>query len=281
MKIGGHVSIAGGIQNAPERAAAIGGNCAQIFISAPQGWRTFDITDDQVAAFKQNVGKFGVDPIFIHALYLLNLATDDRELEGKSEDALVYALTECARIGCAGVIFHIGSRKEQEQSVAIDAIVQRIKRILEQTPASSHLLIENSAGESDGRKMGGSFEEIGQIIKAVNSDRLKVCLDTEHAFAAGYDVRTSGAVDEMVRAFDDAIGIEHLAAIHANDSKIPFQGKKDRHENIGKGEIGEPGFRTLLHHPTLRKLPWLLEVPGIEGNGPDRENIEVLKRLAE
>ena len=232
MKIGGHVSTAGGIQNAPERAAAIGGNCAQIFISAPQGWRTFDITDDQVGAFKQNIEKFGIDPIFIHALYLLNLATDDRELEGKSEDALVYALTECARIGCAGVIFHIGSRKEQEQSVAIDAVVKRIKRILDQTPESSYLLIENSAGESDGRKMGGSFEEIGQIIKAVNSDRLKVCLDTEHAFAEKHQFDERKRANTRVRqragfvklhAFGDKVGARELAEFRGDYFRVCFR----------------------------------------------------------
>jgi len=280
MLIGGHVSIAGGIEKAPERAKAIGANCAQIFVSAPQGWRTFDFSDEQVAAFKANAKQFGIDPIFVHALYLVNLATDDEALAARSVAALVHALNVSAKLGCAGVIFHTGSRKERKLADAMDHVVERIAKILKESDPQSSLLIENSAGEADGRKMGSTFEEIGEIIQRVNSPRLKVCLDVQHAFAAGNNLQTPDGVAEAMKQFDAAIGLDRLAAIHANDSKTLLGSHVDRHENIGKGNIGSAGFKALTHNPYLRSLPWLLEVPGDEETGPDAANVERLHAIA-
>lgn len=280
MLIGGHVSIAGGIEKAPERAAAIGANCAQIFVSAPQGWRTFEFSDDQVKAFHANKKSFSIDPIFIHAIYLLNLATDDEALAKRSITALIHALDQSVRLGCAGVIFHTGSRKQRDQKDALAHVVERIKYILSKSDPKSVLLVENSAGESEGRKMGGTFEELGAIIKSVDSKRLKVCLDLQHAFASGYDLRNKVGVDNMLKAFDAAIGLGRLVVLHANDSKTELESHVDRHQNIGDGEIGKAGFKALLHASALRSLPWLLEVPGIESTGPDSENVARLKKLA-
>jgi len=281
MKIGGHVSIAGGIEKAPERAHAIGANMAQIFVSAPQGWRTFEFSDEQVAAFRDNAKTFGIDPIFVHALYLVNLATDDPALAQRSVTALRHALDQSARLGCAAVVFHSGSRKERKVADAIDHVVERITAILKQSDPRSVLAIENSAGEADGRKMGSTFEELGEIIQRVNSPRLKVCLDLQHAFAAGNDVRTPEGISGMLATFDAAVGLDRLIALHANDSKTELASHVDRHENIGKGNIGSDGFRNLLHNDHLRKLPWILEVPGDEATGPDVANVKRLQKLAE
>lgn len=280
MKIGGHVSIAGGIEKAPERAHAIGANMAQIFISPPQGWRTIEFSDDQVAAFKENAQKYGIDPIFVHALYLVNLATDSVSHAHASVAALTHALDQSARLGCEAVIFHTGSRKERNITDAMDHVVERIVKILDTSDPRSLLAIENSAGEAEGRKMGSTFEELGEIIERVNSPRLKVCLDLQHAFAAGNDLRTNEGITDMLQRFNAAIGLDRLIALHANDSKTDLASHVDRHENIGKGNIGSVGFKHLTHNQHLRQLPWILEVPGDEDTGPDKANVERLKQLA-
>lgn len=280
MRIGGHVSAAGGVQNAPERAAAIGANCAQIFVSAPQGWRKFDITDDQVVAYRAACEKLGIDDVYIHALYLLNLATDDAGILEKSLDALTYALTMSAKLGVAGVVYHTGSYKQQDRATAFANVVDRVKTILSQTPEESILLMENSAGEADGHKIGGTFEEAAEILNAVHSPRFHYCFDTQHAFGAGYDLRTAANVDDVVSQLDRTIGIDRIDVIHMNDSKVELASHRDRHEDIGDGFIGNDGIRALLHHPKLRDKPWILEVPGMHAEEPAAKNVRRLKALA-
>lgn len=280
LLIGGHVSAAGGVKNAPERAAAIGANCLQLFVSPPQGWRQLTITDEQVVQYRANCEQYGIEVSYVHALYLLNLATDDRDLAVKSVDALTHALTVSARLGVAAVAFHTGSYKQRDRSAALADVVERVRHVLQATPPESILAVENSAGEADGHKVGGTFEELAELIDAVNSPRFQLCLDVQHAFGAGYDVRTEPAVAEAVATLDRTIGAERVAFIHANDSKVEFGSHRDRHENIGDGLIGVDGFRALLHHPKLGDKAWILEVPGIDGqSGPDAENVRRLQQL--
>ncbi len=280
LLIGGHVSAAGGVQNAPERAAAIGANCAQIFVSAPQGWRTFDIADEQINEFRSKCQEHGIGSVYIHALYLLNLATDDHELLTKSINALTYALTMSAKLGVAGVVYHTGSYKQQDRATALANVIDRVKQILKATPEDSILLMENSAGEAEGHKIGGTFEEAAEILNAVNSPRFQYCFDTQHAFGAGYDLRTAVAVDTAIADLDRTIGIDRVAVIHMNDSKVELASHRDRHENIGEGFIGNDGLRALLHHPKLRSKPWILEVPGMHDEIDGAVNVTRLKKLA-
>ncbi|MBI4023131.1 deoxyribonuclease IV [Candidatus Berkelbacteria bacterium] len=276
-KLGAHVSAAGGIPNAIDRIRAIGGDCLQIFISSPRGWQKTTITDEQVAAFRAGVAEHDLTPVYIHALYLANIATSQAELRAKSIDALAHALTTADRIGAAGVIYHTGSKKDQDLSRAMANVVSALREILERSPGTSQLIIEGSAGQQGA--VGSPFAELGQMHREVGSDRVKVCLDTCHMFQAGYDVRTTEAIDRTLAEFDREVGLAQLVVMHANDAKAELGRGLDRHENIGHGAIGKAGFQALLHHPSLRSLPWILEVPGFEGLGPDAENLEILRKL--
>lgn len=279
MRIGGHVSAAGGIGLAPERALTIGANCLQIFISPPQGWRKTEISDEQVAAFKTALTDHDLGPVFIHALYLVNLATPKADLREKSIDALAHALRTADRIGAQGVIYHTGSRTTRQDDV-LDDVVSAMREVLKRSPGKSQLIIENSAGH--GGTVGGRFEELAMMRKGVDSARVNVCLDICHAFAVGYDLRTPETIHVTLDEFDRTVGLEHLVVVHANDIQAKYElgAGKDRHENIGQGAIGSAGFKALLHNPHLRKLPWILEVPGFAGEGPDAKNVEILQRLA-
>jgi apurinic endonuclease APN1 len=152
-----------------------------------------------------------------------------------------------------------------------------MREVLEKSPKGVWLIIENSAGM--GQSIGASFAEIGRMIKETGNDRVKVCLDTQHAFANGYNVGTKDGLDAAMEEFDREIGLKRLVAVHANDSKCPFLGGLDRHENIGEGHIGRKGFETIMGHRAFRDVPFLLEVPGFENTGPDKKNIDILKRM--
>ena len=281
MKIGGHVSAAGGVQNAPERAHAIGANCLQLFISAPQGWQKFTITDEQMAGYRAGCEQLKLGPNFIHALYLLNLATDDPALLEKSMDAVTHALTVSAQLGIAGVVYHTGSYKQQDRATAFANVIDRVKQVLAATPAESMLLMENSAGEADGHKIGGTFEEAAEILDAVNSPRFRYCFDTQHAFGAGHDLRTPANVTDVIAKLDSIIGLDRVDVIHMNDSKVELNSHRDRHQDIGDGFIGSNGLKALLHHPKLREKPWILEVPGMHEPESAAENVQRLKQLAQ
>ncbi|MBI2589687.1 deoxyribonuclease IV [Candidatus Berkelbacteria bacterium] len=277
MKIGGHVSVAGGVDLAIQRALSIGANCFQIFVTSPRQWRQTVITDQQVRQFKLGIVEHNLAPVFIHGMYLVNLATDNQELLEKSVDALVHALTVADQIGSQGVIFHIGSRKGRDADEAIQQVIKAVDEVLHRAQGKSQLIIENTAGQ--GGVIGSNFEELALIVKGVNSQRVKVCLDTCHLFAAGYDVRSPETLRKLLKDFDIAVSLERLAVMHANDSKFELGRHRDRHENIGEGEIGLAGFKAMLENPILCKLPWLLEVPGFDNTGPDKKNISILKNL--
>ncbi|MBI4185682.1 deoxyribonuclease IV [Candidatus Berkelbacteria bacterium] len=279
MKIGAHVSATGGIATAIDRILAIGGNCLQIFVSSPRGWAKRAIRDEEVESFKSKLTNAKVGPVFIHGLYLANIATDQAQLREQSIDALSWALTVADRIGAEGVIYHTGSKKDQDHAAAMDNVVSAMQEILANAPGASQLIIEGSAGHIG--QVGTTFEELGEMITRVNSDRVKVCFDTCHIFQAGYDLRTTKAIDETLARFNELVGLDRLVVLHANDAKKELGGHLDRHENIGQGTLGESGFRALLHHSKLRTLPWILEVPGVDGNGPDAENVLKLQQLAQ
>jgi len=278
LRIGAHVSAAGGISNAVDRITAIGGNCLQIFVSSPRGWAKTNITDEQVELFRKKCQEQHIGPVFIHGLYLANIATDQVELREKSIDALSWALTIADRIGAEGVIYHTGSKKDRDHAEAMANVIEAMQEILRRSPGQSKLIVEGSAPQNG--KVGVTFREIGDMIQGVGSERVGVCLDTCHTHQAGYSLATTEAIDRSLAAFEQHIGLDRLVVLHANDIKPP-PAALDRHENIGDGALGESGFKALLHHPKLRDLPWILEVPGFDGEGPDARNISIMKRLAE
>ena len=279
MRIGAHVSTSGGVHLAISRAVEIGANCIQLFAGAPQRWAEARFPDEDVAAFHRLSQEQDVQPAFIHSAYLLNLASQDPELWDKSVRSLLSGLHWAQKLGAAGVVTHLGSSRDENPKDAQDQVCRGLGEVLKKAPAGPALVLETCAGQ--GNTIGRRFEQIGEIIRGLGSDaRLRVCLDTAHVFEAGYDIRTREGLESTLGQFDQTVGLARLVAIHVNDSKTPLGSNIDRHENIGHGLIGEDAFGRILHHPALRPLPFILEVPGMTGKGPDRANIETLWRLA-
>ena len=280
-KIGAHLSIAGGYHQALLRIATIGGNCLQIFSSPPRGWHLATVLPEEKQLFIDTKKKLGIDPVFFHATYLINLA-DSREIGTKSIQSLTAELGIASQLGVTGSIVHTGSFKKNPPAVwdvsedkTYSVLINNILTILTQTPKDTFLIIENAGN----RKIGQSLDEIHHIVKDVNDERLKVCLDSCHLFSAGYDISSPEKLNVFLTEFDKKIGIEKIVVWHLNDSRDPFDSGHDRHENIGQGSLGVEPFRHIINHPRLRHLPFIIETPGFDGNGPDKKNIDILKSL--
>ena len=279
MKVGAHVKASGGVDKAIGRAEDIGAETIQIFSGAPQAWRRKEYRPEEVEAYKAGAAEKGIGPAFVHGVYLVNLATDKEENLAKSLDALVHDMNVCHLLGVKGVIFHIGSHRGAGYEQVFGQVVESVRKIVEATPEDTWLILENSAGM--GGAIGSKFEELGRIIREVGSLRVKVCLDTQHTFAADYDLKTKDGLVAAMSEFEAEVGLDRLVAVHANDSKCPLAGGVDRHENIGEGHIGLDGFQNIMSHPAFRDVPFLLETPGFDNQGPDQRNVEILKRLRE
>ncbi|GMR19230.1 MAG: deoxyribonuclease IV [Patescibacteria group bacterium] len=278
VRIGAHVSIAGSLDLAIDRAVEIGAECIQIFGSAPQSWQSFIFPLEQVDKFQKKREEQGISPVFLHAIYLINLASSNSRILGNSLTSLIQYLKFGRVIGAEGVIFHMGSHKGRGFEAVAGQLVEAVSQVLSRTRESGRLIIENSAGA--GGVVGASFREIGLVVKAVRDPRVAVCLDTAHAFESGYDLRTKKGLEQALDEFDREVGLEKLVAVHANDSRTSLGSHRDRHENIGDGEIGLRGFKGIISHPDLRDLPFILETPGFGRHGVGRKNIETLRGLA-
>ncbi|MEX1061749.1 MAG: deoxyribonuclease IV [Patescibacteria group bacterium] len=277
LKVGAHVSIAKSLDLAIDRASKIGADCIQIFGSAPQSWQPFIFPLEQVDLFLNKKEEQGIGSVFLHAIYLINLASDNPYILGSSIGSLEQYLKFGKVIGAEGVIFHVGSHKGRGFPAVAEQVVEALRQILLRTDGAGKLILENSAGA--GGVIGAKFLELGKIIKSVNSPRVAVCLDTAHAFESGYDFKTKDGLNKSLKEFDLQVGLEKLICIHANDSKTPLGSNRDRHANIGEGEIGLAGFKNIVNHSDLKELPFIIETPGFDGEGPDRQNIEILKGL--
>ncbi len=276
--IGAHVSTRGGILTSFDRALEIGAEAVQIHPTPPQTWRRLHPDPDTVSRFHARLSETGLTCFFFHAVYLINLATAREELLASSEASLAHYLDLANRLGATGVIFHPGSHKGRGFEATLPQIADAIRRALRASEGGSRLLIENSAGAGD--NVGSTFAQIRQMIEAVGDPRVGLCLDTAHAFTAGYDLSTAAGLSAMREELEREIGGELLWAIHANDSKAPLGSNRDRHENIGDGHIGREAFQRMLHDPLLERAPFILEVPGLERQGPDLANVERLRELA-
>ncbi len=276
--VGAHVSASGALEKCVQRALDIDARSIQIFASGPQSWRPSSHTDAAIALLKHRIAEHGLHSAFLHGVYLINLASADPALVARSIASLREYLSFCGKCGARGVIFHPGSHKGAGFAAVADQVAGALRDVLAATPEGTWLILENSAGQ--GGTVGAKFAELGALVRAAGSDRVKVCLDTCHAYAAGYDLKTPAGVAAAVEEFDREVGRDRLVAVHANDSKAGLGSGLDRHENIGQGELGEAGFRAMLGHPAFRTVPLLLEVPGFDGGGPDRRNIETLRRIA-
>ncbi len=277
MKLGAHVSTSGGLDKAIDRGADIGCEAIQIFGSPPQGWAFKMPAEELMAEFRRKSEEADIAPVYLHAIYLINLGTPKEDNLAKGKTSLVNYMNLAAQINAQGVIFHPGSHGGLGYDAIFEQTVAGINEVLERSPEGPYLTVENTAGM--GQHIGASFEELGRIIHAVASPRIRVCLDTQHSFAAGYDVSTKDGVQAMLEEFDQHVGLERLAAVHANDSKRVLGAGVDRHENIGQGYIGVEGFEHIMSSPAFWDLPFFLEVPGLDNKGPDRANLDILKDI--
>jgi apurinic endonuclease APN1 len=279
MKIGAHVSTSGGPATCFDRAEAIEAEAIQIFLTPPQQWRSSKFDEDQIKEYRERAAaSYLGEYVFVHGVYLINLASEDEPNLNRSIGSLKSALISCSQLGINGVIFHLGSHKGMGLEAVFAQIVRACTNVLEGTPDDALLILENSAGA--GGNIGSKFADLGHIIREVGNTRVKVCIDTQHSYAAGYDFATAEGLEMAMTEFEQEVGFDQLVAVHANDSKVELGSGRDRHENIGDGLIGIEGFRRILHHRAFQNVPFLLEVPGFgEAKGPDKPNIDLLKQL--
>lgn len=274
--VGAH--CAGGIRAALARAQEIGAECVQIFASAPQMWRAPSHKPEDVQAFVDGCKAAELGPVFLHSVYLLNLASPNPENVGKSVQSIKDHLAWADRLCADGLVIHIGSAGKEEYQVAEDRVVASLDQLLREIEGEAKLLLETCAGQ--GATIGRSFDELGRIVDRLDRHpRLGVCLDTCHVFAAGYPIHEEDGVERMLAELEATVGLDRLRCIHANDSKGAFGSNVDRHDNLGEGQIGEAAFARLLARPELTNVPFVLEVPGFDNQGPDRPNVDFLKRL--
>ncbi len=267
MKVGAHLSIAGGYINPLEKIKTIGGNCLQIFSSSPRIWGVDQPPPEVITVFKEKKTELQVDPIFFHASYLINLANPGR-IGRSSVTTLRKERMLAYEMEVQGTIIHLGSFNAEGNSYEV--LLNNIADVLRDAPEEPQFIIENAGN----RKIGRSIEEIGQIISDLRDDRVKVCLDTCHLFAAGYDLATKEAYDRFFDNFDTSIGLEKLVVIQVNDSKDTLGSFRDRHENIGEGNIPPETFRLYVNEQATKNIPFILETPGFDKKGPDKKNID-------
>lgn len=275
-QIGGHLSVSGGYDKALERAVDIGANCLQIFSSSPRIWGIAPVSDEQTQTFREKKHELLIDPIYFHASYLVNFA--DNERIGKASiQTLIQELTLAARMEILGSIIHLGSFKQQEQPTTqqYSLLFSNIQAVLDQTPENTFFIIENAGN----KKLCWSLDELGFIVKELNSARVRVCLDTCHLWGAGYDLSSPEKFAAYFLEFDHKVGLDKLEVFQVNDSKDTLGSFRDRHENIGEGNIPLEEFRLLLNNPKTRDIPFILEVPGEDKKGPDARNVQILKDL--
>jgi deoxyribonuclease-4 len=270
MLIGAHVSTAGGISTAVERGVERGCDAIQIFNQSPRMWRPTAYGDEDFAAFNGALARTSIGAVLIHAVYLLNCAAEDRDIRAKSQRSLTHSLRVGAAIGARGVIVHPGSAKTGEVKRAIARAGKTIAAALADSEGCA-LHLENTAGA--GGTLGRSIDELAALLEACGGDaRLGVCLDSCHLLASGYDVRTREGMDAVVAEVREKVGLERIGSLHLNDSQAPLASNRDRHANIGEGELGERGCAAFLGARALQGLPCVLETRG-DGRGPTADEV--------
>lgn len=287
IRVGFHVSIAGGISNSVDNASKIGCSAFQIFSRNPRGWDAKPLGDEDVKNFRAKLAKSSIsqESVLVHMPYLPNLASPDGELYRKSVDTLTAEILRCGALGIPYLVIHLGSHLGKGTESGIGQLVKGCNYALEHSRhkqkkknVSVRILLENMAGQKN--SIGSTFEEIRVILDKLTGDGLfGVCLDTCHAFAAGYDLRKKEDVEKMLDHFYSSVGSKELKALHLNDSKGDLNCKVDRHEHIGLGKIGNAGFEALLNHKSLISLPMIMETP-VDDNRGDIENLKTVLELA-
>jgi deoxyribonuclease-4 len=278
IKCGVHVSIAKSIDQAVDRARERKCDTFQIFTRNPRGWKLKKLFPDEVTQFRDKLKASAIEPVVAHMPYLPNLSCPKKGLYKKSLKALIVELERCKVLGIPYLVTHLGSHLGKGRAIGLERLVEAIDTAFNTTKGKTILLLENTAGTKN--SMGSSFEEIEEITGRVkDKGRIAVCFDTCHAFGAGYDLRDAESVERTVAELKQTVGLESLKVVHANDSSGELGSRRDRHEHIGMGHIGEQGFRAILHNDVFRRLPLILETP-IDKRGTDVTDLRKLRELA-
>ncbi len=277
MLIGAHVSTAGGLAKAIERGAELSCESIQIFNQSPRMWRPTKYGPEDFAEFKAAMDDSSVKVVVIHAVYLINCATKDKEMRKKSLDSLTHALRIGDGIGAAGVVLHPGAQKGEPHGPSMKRAAKVIAAAVKDSD-SCPLLLEQTAGHKG--LLGRDFDETAELIELAGSGkRLGLCLDSCHLFVQGYDVTKADSLSQIVDEADQKVGLDRLRCLHVNDAAVPFGSNRDRHANIGKGEMGKQGLAAFLSEPRFEGLPATLETPGPDKKGPDKKEVTAAKRL--
>lgn len=277
MRLGLHVSSAGKIYQSLDRAHAMGCESMQIFVGNPRGWKETSYLSEDLAEFRRHRTELGIDPIVVHASYLINLASSNPQFRHQSLDKLLETLHNAEAIEASDVVLHIGSHGGDGLESGLERLQSAISLAFD-TTKRVRLALEPSAG--GGHHIGWELAELAHLIKLLGENpRITVCLDTAHLFGTGVDVRDPKVVDQLINDFDQKIGLERLTVLHLNDSKVELGSRRDRHDNIGEGMLGLEAFRYILNHPKLTHLPAIMETPGFATPDSNAHNIEVMKSL--
>jgi len=279
MRLGAHESIADGLYKAFDRAQSVGCETVQVFVKSNRSWAVKPLAEEDVARFKAKAEETGIQPVVGHTSYLLNLGTLDEALWARSRDTLIVELERCEALDVPYLVLHPGSHVGAGEAIGLARVTQALEEVHAATPGfRTQILLETTSGQGD--SLGCRFEHLAWLIEQTpEGERLGVCLDTCHVFAAGYELRTPEGYAATLGAFDRSIGLERLKALHLNDSQGDLGSHKDRHAHIGKGHIGLEGFRHVLNDPRLAGLPGLLETDKSDDLHEDRENLEVLRSV--
>lgn len=277
MLIGAHVSPAGGPAKAVQRGIDRGARSIQIFNQNPRAWKPRDYSDEEVAAFAKAMAASKVDALLIHAVYLLNCASDDPQIRASTLRSLIASLRAGAALGAHAVVLHAGSAKTGDVGAAIARAGEVIGEALAESEGCA-LHLENTAGA--GGTLGRSFEELAALMDAAGGDpRLALCLDSCHLLASGFDIRSETGLTAVLDECDELVGLERLGSLHLNDSQTPLGSNRDRHANIGDGELGRDGCAVFLSEPRFEGLPLVLETPGPNRSGPTKAELALTRRL--
>lgn len=277
MRFGFHVSIAGGFTNVIERANRLGCETVQIFTASNKQWKRTPLDPDVVAGFRASLKEAQLHPLTVHLFYLPNLATPDEDLLERSRQALSAELGRSSILGADFLVLHPGAFKNSNMDEGISRVATSLNQAISSaTTKKVKILVENTS--DGGTRLGGSFDDLARIIDGIDKkDSVGICLDTAHAFQAGYPLHTSKGLEETLAQIDHLIGLEKLLLLHLNDSKTPLGSNNDRHWDIGKGQMGLEAFRRIINHPKLKHLPAIMETP--TAPDADMRNMLTVKRL--
>jgi len=283
-RLGAHMSIAGGMTEAVTRALAVEATALQVFVKTPNQWAARAFLPGEPDAFRRAVADGGLDGATVaHASYLVNLASPDETLWERSIAALAEELQRCDVLGIPGLVVHPGAHMGTGEDAGVERVAQAIDRLFNPkgglcSKGSAAVLLEVTAGQ--GSTLGAKFEHLGALLeKAVVPERLGICFDTCHALAAGYEFRDAASYAQTMKTLDGSVGLERIRAFHLNDSKLGLGSRRDRHEHIGKGELGLEPFRLILNDPRFRAVPMVLETPKGDDLAEDRVNLKLLRSL--